>query len=230
MATRRLSRDRFKQMLRDRWKADQHVSLIGPTGRGKTYAARQMLAQRPGRILILAPKGADKTLANFGHQIKKWPPGPFVPRPQNGQWILRLEPPIRTEKDLPAQREYFRRALDSVFKAGDWTVYIDELQVLADPRMMGLGKPTERNLILGRGRNLSTVSAIQVPRWAPKAAYDQASHVMLWRQRDKPALKRIDEISGVDTGEVQALVRSLDFHEFVWVDAVNDEYYRVGAR
>lgn len=228
MTARRLGRKPFVDMLTERWKADQHLSLIGPVGRGKTFTARQLLTRRPGRTLILAPKGPDPTLDGWGHKINRWPPGPFVPRPKDGAWRLLLQPPVKRTKDLPAMKESFGKALEQVFRQGDWTIYVDELQVLADPRMMGLGKLVEQLLVMGRSRKISVVSSIQVPRWAPKAAFDQASHVLMWRQRDKPALKRISEISGVDTKEVEGLVRTLDFHEFVWVDAHNDELYVVG--
>lgn len=228
MTTRRLARKQFVDTLTERWKADQHLSLIGPVGRGKTYTARQLLERRPGRTLILAPKGPDPTLEGWGQKISKWPPGPFVSRPRDGVWRLLLQPPVKKSKDLPLMREHFAKALEQVFRQGDWTVYVDELQVLADPRMMGLGKLVEQNIVMGRSRKVSVVSSIQVPRWAPKAAFDQASHVLMWRQRDKPALKRISEISGVDTKEVEAIVRTLDFHEFLWVDAVNDQLHVVG--
>lgn len=213
------------------WKADQHVSLIGPTGRGKSYTARQILSQRPGTVIILAPKGVDETMRGFGYRIKKWPPNILTPGPseKTGQWILRLEPDVRSPKDMAKMRSYFGKALLHAFKKGKVTMYIDELQVTADPRMMNLGKLIEADILMGRSRDLSVVSSIQVPRWAPRASYDQASHVLLWRQRDRPALQRIDEISGVDSNVVKKLVKTLDFHEFVWVDAAKDRLYIVSA-
>lgn len=223
----RLTRDQFLEAFGRQWKADQHVSLIGPVGRGKTYTARQILSQRPGRSLVLAPKGPDSTMTGFGHHLVRWPPGPFCPRPKNGVWRLLLQPPVKQVKHLPAMREHFRKALEQVFRQGNWTLYVDELQVISDPRMMGLGKLVESLLVMGRSRKISVVSSIQVPRWAPRAAYDQASHVLMWRQRDKPALIRIREISGVDTVEVEGIVKTLEFHEFLWVDGVRDMLFIV---
>lgn len=218
-------------MFAEAWGTGQHVSLIGPTGRGKSYTARQILTDRAGRVVIFAPKGPDPAMRGFGHRVTRWPPPIWTPRPNDGQrsWVLRLEPPIKKATDLPKMREQFGKALAAVFRQGKWTVYVDELQITADPRMMGLGKPIEQLLVMGRSRGVSIVSSIQVPRWAPRAAYDQASHVLLWRQRDRPALKRIDEIGGVDSGEIERVVRTLGFHEFVWVDATRDEFYIVSA-
>src|SRR5690348_2777166 len=182
-----LSRDAFLDHFRNEWKLDQHVSLIGPTGRGKSYTARQILSNRPGQVLILAPKGVDKTMAGFGEHISKWPPGLLTPGPDRdtGRWVLRLEPRVKKPEDLGAMRVHFAKAMRDVFRQHNWTLYVDELQVIADPRMMGLGKLVEANLLMGRSRNISVVSSIQVPRWAPRAAYDQASHVLMWRQRDR---------------------------------------------
>jgi hypothetical protein len=225
---RSLSRESFLRKFSQQWSSDQHISLIGPTGRGKTYTARQILQRRPGRILILAPKGVDKTLAGFGHKIVRWPPPFLTPRPNDrGDWVLRLEPPLVTMEERIKMRGHFGRAMQDAFAKGQWTIYCDELQVTADPRMMGLGKMIESILLMGRSRDVSMVSSIQVPRWAPRAAYDQASHVLLWRQRDAPAQKRIGEISGVDTRAVIDAVASLDFHEFLWVDATRDMLFRV---
>lgn len=230
---RRLTRDRFRQLFRERWaRKTEHVSLIGPTGRGKSYTAREILSDRPGRVLTMCGKGPDKTLAGFGHKITKWPP-PYLttPRPRRASdhWVLRLEPPLRKSTDKANMRVQFGKAIDAVFRMGDWTLYVDELQLTTDARMMQLGKALEELLILGRSRGVSVVSAIQVPRWAPRAAYDQASHVLLWRQRDEAAIKRIREISGVDAGELVPIVKALEFHEFVWIDAARDEYYVVSA-
>jgi len=228
---RRLSRETFLKRFSSRWGPDQHISLIGPTGRGKTYTARQLLERRDGKVLILAPKGVDKTLLGFGHKVEKWPPPFMTPRPNRdtGEWKLRLEPRINKPGDMVNMRKYFAAALTDAFKQQHWTVYCDELQVTSDPRMMGLGKLVESILLMGRSREVSMVSSIQVPRWAPRAAYDQASHVLLWRQRDKPARDRIGEISGVDTRAVIAALADLDFHEFLWVDATRDMIFRVNA-
>ena len=235
---RNLSRESFLRKFTREWEADQHVSLIGPTGRGKTYTARQLLERRDGKVLILAPKGVDKTLTGFGEKIEKWPPVSFDFWNASEGWPgakkdpanakkYRLEPKLNKPEDMAKMRGYFADALRDVFRQQHWTVYCDELQVTADPRMMGLGKLVESILLMGRSREVSMVSSIQVPRWAPRAAYDQASHVLLWRQRDKPARDRIGEISGVDTRAVIETVVDLDFHEFLWVDATKDKLYRV---
>lgn len=227
MTVVKLPRSKFLSEFSREWKADQHASLIGPTGRGKSYTARQILSRRRGRIAIMSPKGADKTMKDFGHRVRKWPPPLWTPRQQGDQWVIRLEPKLTRPEHVAEIRKHFESCLTGTFAQQDWTVYVDELQVVSDPRMMGLGKLVEQILITGRSRNTSVMSAIQAPRWAPRAAYDQSSHVLLWRQRDKPALKRISEISGVDTDEVVDIVKNLEFHEFVWVDTVRDNLYIV---
>lgn len=224
-----LDLDTFLHHFAQQWRMDQHVSLIGPTGRGKSFIARKILERRPGRILVMCPKGVDKTMAGFGERITKWPP-PWATQydhSDKAQSIMRLEPRVKKVEDLAKVRVAFARAFRDGFRKGNMTQYVDELQVTADPKMMGLGKLIEANILLGRSRNLSIVSAIQVPRWAPRAAYDQASHVLLWRQRDRPALQRIAEISGVDTRLVQQTVKGLSFHSFLWVDTQRDKLFIV---
>jgi hypothetical protein len=224
-----LDLDTFLHHFKQQWRLDQHVSLIGPVGRGKSYVARKIITQRPGETVVMCPKGVDATMQGFGHRITKWPPPWLTPEAdeKTGQRILRLEPPVNKHEDLAKVRVAFARAMRDGFRKGHITHYIDELQVAADPKMMGLGKLIEANILMGRSRNLSVVSSIQVPRWAPRAAYDQASHVLLWRQRDRPAMQRIAEISGVDTRMVQQEVRGLAYHSFLWVDTARDKLFIV---
>ncbi len=245
-----MGRDEFFDAFAGAWGSQQHVSMIGPTGRGKSTVAKGILARRPGRQIILAPKGADPTLAGFGKQVKSWPPGIFVDkRPNEGapiwdqshfpkgfrklkdherkQRILRLEPPLKSEEDMETMTAHFRRAIVDSWRDGVHTLYIDELGVAAAE--MHLARLINLVMITGRSRGTTILSAVQAPRYVPRSTYDQAQHVLLWRQRDKEGVKRISEISGVDTDEVKGAVVDLDYHEFLWVDAVKDNLTRVRA-
>jgi hypothetical protein len=181
--------------------------------------------------MVLAPKGPDKTLANMGRKATRWPPGPFFDkRPDaNGQLLIRLEPPLKKTDDFPKMREHFDRALEHCFRQGDWTVYIDELVVMCDPRGdMRLGGKIHRLMVAGRSRNTTVMSAAQMGTNVPRSAYQQSQHFLLWRQRDRDALRRVSDISG-DTDLIRAEMGKLGYHEFLYVNAVKDTVYRVAA-
>src|SRR5436190_15302440 len=58
----------------------EHMEILGPTGRGKTYFQNYILlrrvAVRKSHVVLVATKPADRTLKMLGWPtIKKWPPG-----------------------------------------------------------------------------------------------------------------------------------------------------------
>lgn len=245
-----MGRDQFFDAFAAAWGAQQHVAMIGPTGRGKSTVAKGILARRPGRQVILCPKGPDPTLEGFGNRVKSWPPSWLTDtRPTEGgpiwdqshfvkgfpklkdihkqQRILRLEPSLKSEEDFAGMEDHFRRAILDAWKAGVHTIYVDELGVAAVD--LHLYKLINMVMVTGRSKGTVILSAVQAPRNVPRSTYDQSQHVLLWRQRDKEGVKRISEISGVDTDEVKAAVQELDYHAFLWVDAIKDELTLVRA-
>jgi hypothetical protein len=70
----------------------------------------------------------------------------------------------------------------------------------------------------GRSLNVSFVAATQRPSWVPLEAYDQATHLLLWRETDKRNLSRLGDIGGVDTELIRSVVPTLPKHDFVYVN------------
>lgn len=208
----------FLSEFKRRWQPGEHVALIGPTGEGKTTCAAQLLGLRK-YVLACDPKGGDSTLSVLerrGFQrIPSWPPPRSVRRQiEEGEPArLIVGPAVRSRADLPKLRAAISGAVDGAFDDGGWTLYFDELQVAADSRMMGLSTSIERNLIAARDRGVSVVSSFQQPVRVPRSAYQQATHLMIYRTRDVDTVNRLAELLGRPKAEIRGTLRVLPkFH------------------
>jgi hypothetical protein len=205
------------------WEQGEHVSLIGPTGGGKTTLALQILERR-AYVLVLASKPQDATLAGLvkkkGYQrIKRWPPplsrAPFVNGRPAWQRVL-LWPTYRKMSDIPAQREAFVHALHEAFAQGAWCVFADDLNKLCEQlKLDGALKPYWTD---GRSVKLSLVASAQRPAWVPLYLYSQATHLFFWRTTDARDLKTIGGLNGADDKLVRHIVSRLPKHDVLYVN------------
>lgn len=206
---------KFVPWFRERWQPGQHVALIGPTGVGKSTFAVGVLPQRR-YVLALDPKGGDSTLAALERRgfvrVPSWPPSREIRRSIEEGHPARLivGPVVRERTDLPKLRETLARALDDAFDQGGWTVYLDELQIAADRRMMNLAPAIERNLIAARDKGVSMMTSYQRPANVPRAASEMSTWLVFWRTRDVDVVHRLAEMAGRSKAEIRGAVRALE--------------------
>jgi hypothetical protein len=202
-----------------RWEQGQHVTLIGPTGRGKTEALVRLLERRR-YVIFLGTKKRDDTqrrLTGMGYvtvtdarQIE-----PDIHR----RIILRPKfPADASAADLRAHHHrVFREGLMRAFRQENWTVAIDEARYITD----FLGLTAEVNLLLlqGRSQGNSVVAGTQRPRHIPLEFYDQASHFLLWHDPDDGNTGRVRQMLGQHRHALAALERA-SFHDILYVNNV----------
>jgi hypothetical protein len=202
-----------------KWVQGEHVTLIGPTGCGKTTFAHALLPLRRW-ALVLAAKPRDPVLDRWARsgewRIERTADRIETPRRAGDRVILwpRGRSPEETEA---RQYSEFGAALRSVYEAGGWAVYLDELTYVSG--YLGLDREMRRLWYQGRSLGVSVIAAAQAPVHVPRAALDQVSHLVLWRSPDRQRVRRLIEVAGVaDPAEVDRGLRALRGHEALVVD------------
>lgn len=204
----------FLPWFRSKWEPGEHLALVGPTGTGKTTMMVGVLPLRK-YVVALDPKGGDDTLSSLeraGFVRSEWPPGKQTRKDIEEGKPARLivGSNVSTVDDLPKLKRQIFLVLRDAFNEQGWTIYIDELQIVADRGLMNLGKSVERNLIAARSRKVSMVMSFQRPANVPRSASEMSTWFMVLYTRDRDTVDRLAEMSGRPTGEVRGLVRGLE--------------------
>jgi energy-coupling factor transporter ATP-binding protein EcfA2 len=208
----------WRDLLRDiDFQQGHHVSILGPTGSGKTYLAKALLPRRR-YVVVLSNKKRDPEMTQLVFwrryvRERNWPPS----KPPQEQPRVVLWPDYNDPSDMDNQRDVFRRALRSFHHTGGWAVYIDEVDYLS--RDLGLADELESLWRQGRTLNVSVIGATQRPAGVPLAMYSQAQHLFVFRTPDRRDRDRLSEIGSVDGGRLGDIVADLRQHEFAYVDA-----------
>lgn len=212
------------------WEPGMHVTVIAPTGHGKTHLALE-LAELCRYVLVLSTKRKDPLVADLearGYLV--------VSRPDQILWT-ETEPVRRkivfwprfperftVRQRLAAQARAMQEVMDYADKTGGWAIVADETMWLHD----SLGLERELNAIWHQGRTqgLSLIACAQRPSRVPRLAFSQASYLFIGKYNDKRDIETLREISSAIPKEViENGIRSLSKaeHEFLYVDTARDE-------
>jgi hypothetical protein len=197
------------------WRQGEHVALIGPTGQGKTTLAMALLPLR-AYVVAFATKPRDDTMADLirtgGYvRMAKWSNGEASTEPRRVLW-----PDARRLDSKGTQVRVFHDALDRIYRAGRWCVYMDELYFLCND--LGLMREVKTYLTQARSLKISLVVATQRPSWVPLEIYDQSTHLFFWRDNDERNLRRLGGVSFLSADAVRHCVSRLDRHEVLYID------------
>jgi len=203
------------------WKPGEHVSIIAPTGAGKTTVATGLLDLRK-YVLTLDIKGGDSTLESLGYpRLAKWPGsksmGATVRKNDEDGKVSRylIGNKARTKAELQQLKDTMRTVLDQAWEMGGWTVYVDELMMLTSQNLFKLRDQTDQILVGGRDLGISLVSSFQAPTWVTPMAGKQSTWVFISYTRDTDVVNRLAEILGRPKAEIRGAVRGLE--EYSWI-------------
>jgi hypothetical protein len=219
---------RFDQFLADwEWNQGEHLTTIGPTGSGKTVLNRYLLRRRDF-VVVLGIKKRDKELYTpfeaDGYELVRT----FDPEPPDGVERQRLLFVPRTDKHgaegRAAKAKKFRQALNDIYDTGNWTVYADDIQYMAD--QLRLAPEFEELWMLGRSEGDTVVASSTEPVNIPVMAYGMAKHLFLFRNDDLYRARRMAELAGTNREIVQTTLLQLPEHEFLYIDKRNGRMLR----
>lgn len=226
----------------------QHVTTLGPTQRGKTTLALQLLGHvtnKDHKAVLLAgkPPHRDAVMGKAADRmnltiVEEWPPTPvekFKTRNKNG-YVLR---PHQTLSDLDADnenlRKQFRKALMTNYASKEPVItVVDEAHHVQND--LGLKKEYEAPLMRGAPHN-AVWSIIQRGRFMTYLVYDAPEHLFIFYDPDRSNQKRYSEIGGVDPGQLIYLTENLKtargpngntISECVYIRRSGPEIYIVG--
>lgn len=221
-----ISRRPFVEEFGENYKSGQHVTFLGPSGRGKTRLAGQLLlsvrAHHPeitGVVLHGKIKGRDLTIERLSKVsgfpiVSHWPPRGLRARQQmkksRGAILRPLNSPMDTvkEENEVLAKEYrtaIHRGYQAPLKKPVILVADEAHQTHNDLRLMA---DCEGPLM--RGRPVCSMwSLVQRGRFVSYHVYDQAEHVFIFYDPDRDNQKRYSEIGDVDARELVDLTRQL---------------------
>jgi hypothetical protein len=221
------SRKEFLDMFGKEYHAGQHVTFLGPSGRGKTKLCGQMLVSvhryHPDieeLVLHGKIKGRDSTIQKLSRQAKlpiisKWPPSRYSRnirhRNRAGYIIRPLDKPGETPDTENVQiRNEFRRTIHHGYhssKKKPVIVVVDEAHQAHND--LKLRSDCEGPLM--RGRPVCGMwSLLQRGKYVSYMVYDQAEWVLIFFDPDKTNQERYSEIGGVDRETLITLSRNLE--------------------
>jgi hypothetical protein len=216
----RVSWDTFTSRFLRNWEQSQHVSLIGPTGCGKTKLLTQILSRRK-YIVFFGTKVYDKTYNEIQrqgfHRISSWDES----RAHMNKVMLwpRIHSGTSLREIYDIQRRAFVPALDQIFHERGWTLVNDELHYMC--HQLRLEPEVAMYHHQGRSSHLTNVNGFQRPAHVPLVVYGSSAHAFLWptTQQDTDAKRLSDFVP--DSRELITNLNRLERYEFVYVNTVD---------
>lgn len=201
----------------------EHVTIIGPTGAGKTLLGYQLLQhstnrEYPGVVAVMKPRDSTATAWNkaLGYKkIRAWPPVATRWKPiRPPGWTLWPSHTFNADVDDARLQLEFTRALRDVYRRGG-IFFPDEGAGLAKDLHMY----NDMRAVWQRGRSMdaSIFCASQRPVDLPPYAYNCAQHLFLAYDADKRNRDRFVEIGGVDSRTVEHEVMGLEKFEWLYI-------------
>ncbi len=224
-----LSWHRFIPWFSRQWQQGEHITIIGPTGSGKSYLALQLIKTRRDYLLLLT-KGHDKTLDRFIEKeeievIKQWPPSGFSDK-------VALWPKFTGIDSFQEQHTVFKNAINGyrtktgkhikgIYSEGSWSVLVDEVMYFREE----LHLETELRMLWtqGRSNDISLVAGTQRPRDVPQLMLNQWSHLFVFQTSDRYEIDRLAAIGGNISNIIRENVPKLQRHYFLYVNRITAE-------
>lgn len=211
----RVSWEQFQEKFR--WAQGEHLAAVAPTGAGKTTLFAELMPYRRYSIMlgtkpddpmyheIIRKHGFRRIdsidqIRSYDERLLLWPKG--------GKTI---------KETVVRQQAVFREAFDAVVKQRAWTLWVDEAKYMAE----FLHLRTELTFCLEQLRSIQStiICGAQRPAWLPASTLPNSTHVFMWKNTRAEDAKRLADIGGIDAKAVATELKSLDKHEFMYIQS-----------
>lgn len=212
------------------WRQGEHVTLIGPTGRGKTEVTMRILEDRKW-VLFIATKVLDNTIKPLRKMGYRTIVDSRGLQPDIGnKFILQLPFPRTADAAMLKElhQDIIREVLMRAYRQKGWTVVLDEARYICD--YLGLKAEVMLLWLQGRSQGNSVVCSTQRARFIPLEAYDQATHLFMWTDPDSGNLSRNSEIAGVNESALEEAMQGMSRHDVIHANRLTDELTLTNTR
>lgn len=202
----------------------EHISIVGPTGSGKskfqTYVVDQRVKLRGSHAMIIATKPADSTLKNMKWPIiRKWPPE----YGKHDHFILWPPSPRNAYEARRVQVEAIHTALTDIWQENSNTIVVfDEIAYIEQE--LKLKTLIERYWREARSIGISIIATTQRPRNVTRYMWSEPSWIIAFRPDDEDEALRVGEIIGGKRIYKDALL-SLERHQFIIINRKEREAF-----
>lgn len=212
------------------WRPGEHVTLIGPTGRGKTEALVKLMEHRKWCV-FLSTKRIDSTQDRLtAHGFRTIKEAASLNPEVASRYIFR--PPFprgaNAARIKDEHREAFGDALIRLREQTGWTIGLDEARYVA--HTLGLTDELELLWLQGRSEGTTVVANTQRPRFIPLEAYSQATHLFMWSSPDLSDVSRIGELASFNRERVLANLVRMPKHDILYVNTVTGDMFITNTR
>ena len=221
-----IPRDEFLADFYD-YQPGEHVTIIGPNGRGKTYLGFQLLRASTSpdmRGYVLVSKPRDETFEMWQKKLgygtaEDWPP-PFTFKKKPG-WYIRPYQSGDLKKlaaDNARLHDVFQDCLAECYSSKDACIVMaDEAHELQHSIL--LRKEMEAVWMRGRAMKCGMIALAQRSAHNSQHMYNAPNHLFLFNDPDKRNRERFSEIGGIaDPRAIERITRSLGQFQVLYLN------------
>jgi ABC-type oligopeptide transport system ATPase subunit len=212
-----IQRSIFLRYFANTWKQGEHLTIIGPTGSGKTTLGLELLRTMP-YVSIIATKQSDDTLSSFAERNKEYRIIKEFLWSHTQKTLddkLIVWPKLTKDAgDVSKQQIPIRNSLNRMFFQGGWSIFADELWLLTN--RLKLSSILESYWSQGRSSGLSIIGCVQRPAFIPRMAFSEPRYLLIGQMEDRRDVETVSNGTNINQKILATEVNKLSRHSFLF--------------